>query len=597
MARTHKVTRDDVLERFLEAKAAREGIEEVWLRAYLAYRGHDPALQRRRQENRAGIFVPKLYTRVETAVPRLVNALLSERPYALAIPRNLELDPVTLGESVRRASVMTALVDYQLAEVLHFDAVMAKVVRAMLIYGVAPAQVGWRELRRRVRRRSAVSAPGSPAGRERVEETVLGAPAVEPFDPFGFYWDPFAQTLEEAEFVIVQSFRRARWLEERKGAFRNVPRALETRLPEGLPTHLTERRVVMGWHDQDFEDLYEVLELWTPERVVTLVNRDVVVRDEELPFEHGELPFAVAVDGAMLGEFAGLGMVISALDLQDELNAKRNQRLDNVNLILNPPLKVLNTSMLTEDDVQVRPGKLVPVTQMDEIQPMLELANVTQHAYQEEEYINRDIDESTGVYPYMMGAPPQRSRERATTVVALQSAGEERLRLRVRLLETQFLLRVVKQIAALDRQFLPAQGAAALVPGETLGREPVLVSREDIDDDFEFMWVGSSLDSVAERQFKVNQMIQLLGVLNQVEGFNRREYVRRILQLMGIRGINQIVPPAVPAPVPLVPAASLPAAPPGVPVVGPSGGLPNQLLESGLPSLRIGPTPLETPAP
>ena len=38
------------------------------------------------------------------------------------------------------------------------------------------------------------------------------------------------------------------------------------------------------------KDLVEVLEYWTPERVITVANRNVVLRDRPNPFWHGRLP-------------------------------------------------------------------------------------------------------------------------------------------------------------------------------------------------------------------------------------------------------------------------------------------------------------------
>src|SRR5690606_41445102 len=84
--------------------------------------------------------------------------------------------------------------------------------------------------------------------------------------------------------------------------------------------------------------------LFRSEGVCTVVNRQAVLEDRVNPFHHGEIPFLKITYNQLEGEFAGLGMVIPALDLQDEINAKRNQRLDNVNLTLNPPMKVIRRS-------------------------------------------------------------------------------------------------------------------------------------------------------------------------------------------------------------------------------------------------------------
>src|SRR5690606_24378544 len=264
----------------------------------------------------------------------------------------------------------------------------------------------------------------------------------------------------DAEFVIAQRFVTPRWLDERRDQFgdRKVNQALREELGhDELPAWFEAKRRLRGWTESHTKRLNEVLELWTPGGVVTIWNRRVVLRDlDENPFDHGQLPFAVGVDVGFVGEFIGEGLVRPMADLQVELNAKRNLRMDNVNFILNRVATVRKDSDLSQQDLFLYPGKAIPVNDHDDIR-FLDIPDVTASSYNEEAMINSDIQETTSIYPYMQGAPPEHSRERATTVLSLQSAGNESLRLRVNLLEETFLLPIVRQMSDLNQQFMQPQ--------------------------------------------------------------------------------------------------------------------------------------------
>lgn len=581
--------------RYKEAQDARRGIEEKWLQAYKYYRGVSESLEKRRKENKAGIFVPKLFSRVENATANIVNAILAERPYAMAYPR-------MSGEenAIQQAANMTTLIDFQLAEVMKFRSRLTLGVRNSLIYGLSPAQTGWKKIVRKATRylRSDLTGlllPPEALGEElppeefTYDKVIYDWPTIEFFDPFSFFWDAYATEVEDCRYVAVWSLRSKRWLLDRKSVYgtRAVNEALKTRLRD-VPSWFTTKRQIMGWTNDKIDEMYEVIQVWEPEGVCTVVNRQAVLEDRVNPFHHGEIPFLKITYNQLEGEFAGLGMVIPALDLQDEINAKRNQRLDNVNLTLNPPMKVIRGTDLTEEDVKLTPGKFIPVDGREDIEPF-QVANVTGSAYQEEEYIVRDLNEVTAVHPYQMGMPPEHGRERATTVVALQSAGTAPVQAQVALIEESFLVPLVHQLVALNQQFLSPQSAVKII--DDIGfAEMLYMSREDVEGDFHLVWNGSSADSVAERQFKVNQLINLLGVLERVPGVNLTEYVRKILHLAGIKGINRIIPPQGVAPE--LEAMEMLQGQEGMMDLE-GTALPNQELVGGLSSLRIGATPLE----
>jgi hypothetical protein len=79
----------------------------------------------------------------------------------------------------------------------------------------------------------------------------------------------------------------------------------------------------------------EVVEYWTCERLITVVNQTVVVRDDPNPFWHGELPFTVATTLPDLFTVQGISEVETIIDLARALTRSMNQRLDNADFANN----------------------------------------------------------------------------------------------------------------------------------------------------------------------------------------------------------------------------------------------------------------------
>src|SRR5690625_7976043 len=81
--------------------------------------------------------------------------------------------------------------------------------------------------------------------------------------------------------------------------------------------------------------LYEVLHYWEDQRYALIVNRTELAYEGRSPYwKHGKKPYVVASYSPMPNEFYGMSAVENIEHLQHELNANRNQRIDNIGVML-----------------------------------------------------------------------------------------------------------------------------------------------------------------------------------------------------------------------------------------------------------------------
>ena len=129
----------------------------------------------------------------------------------------------------------------------------------------------------------------------------------------------------------------------------------------------------------------EILEYWEDERVITVADGRVVIRDDKNPYSCGK-PFIHIVDQVVPHEFYGIGEIEQIESLQYELNDWRNHRMDGKTLTLNPMWWVPPGVDL--DDFIAEPGALFTGPQPP--QP-IDVRGDKRSDYREEEVIKGDI--------------------------------------------------------------------------------------------------------------------------------------------------------------------------------------------------------------
>jgi len=111
----------------------------------------------------------------------------------------------------------------------------------------------------------------------------------------------------------------------------------------------------------------EILEYWTKDRVVTVLQRKLVIRNEENEF--GKLPFVSCAFIDVLGSAWGFGIAKLLAGEQRLQQGVMNNTIDGMALVLNPVFQLLKGIGPGTQSIPVSPGKVI--TESGELKPLV----------------------------------------------------------------------------------------------------------------------------------------------------------------------------------------------------------------------------------
>ncbi len=494
-----------VVESFEKSSSYRNEKEKRWRRYYEMYRSRAKPTD---DKYRANLFVPEVFTIVETLLPRLVGGFLNSRSSPIEVLGREEKD-------IPKAKVAQMLISYQL-ERMNFPLHLVTFYKQALLYGTSVGKVYWD-----------YRTTKSPTG-----ETIVAYddPVFEVLDLFDFFIDPDAWDIDNARYCIHRKYLSIEELKQRQraGIYKNVDKVKDPATtnieaePSCPSTYMQERNI-------------EILEYWEDDRVVVVADRSVILRDAPNPFYHGKKPFVHIVFVPVPFEFYGIGVIEPIEGLQHELNTKRNQRLDNVNLILNRMWLVQRGTLDDYRQLQSRPGGVIVVNDINGIHP-LPSPDVTSSSYMEEEKIKRDIQNTTGVTEYIRGVMPI-EKQTATEVRIKSEQSSTRFDFNFKLMTEMGIKRIARFILQLDQQFITRERSIRIAGRK--GVEFKRVSPEDIMGNFDLI---PNIDPERVRQtLRREELLRLYSILARDPHINPKPLLEEILKAFDVKNIKEIL--------------------------------------------------------
>jgi hypothetical protein len=506
-----------VVELFEGAKTWRKTHEDRWKKYYKLYRSYRDSTAYPFKSN---VFVPYIFSIVESVVPKMLGTIFNTRPIIAVQPRK--------GASIDLATVMERLLEYQLDdENLEFFTKILEFFKECAIYGTSFMKVI-----------------------PRFNDDDLASFSyidVEPIDLFNIFPDYRAKSVRRMKYIIQLSYMDYDELNklQRQGFYKNVGQVeqyVESMI--NVDSYKRERLTDVGILDEYGFDakrkIVEVLEYWDEEKIYTIGARKVILKEEDNPFS-GLLPFIMARYIPVQHELYGIGIPEVAETLQDELNTVRNQRMDNVNLIINRMFIANKYADIDFDQLVSYPGNVILTNDVTAIQP-LDTRDITKSAYQEEEIIKRDIDNAVGEYEYSRGALPPR-KETATGIVRLQQAASVRFDTVVKMLEFTVIRQIARMFLWLDYQFLEKEHLKSIL-GEAdyakLGAEQFYsMPPEEILKAYHFQPMGSATTAIKE--VRIQQIMQAYKLFNQDPMINQHELRKMIIDVLDLKNEDKLL--------------------------------------------------------
>jgi hypothetical protein len=452
----------------------------------------------------------------------MLGAMFNTRPILSVWPRK--------GASEGMSHLLERLVEYQLdEEQLEFFNKVLEFFKETTVYGTAFAKV---------------------IPKFNDDELVsFNYVDIEPLDIFNVFPDYRSVSVRRMKYMIHLSYVDYDELQSlyEQGFYDNVPELINhTESMANVDFYKKDRLSSIGiLDDYGFDNnrnIVEVLEYWDKDKIIVVGARNFVLKIEDNPFQ-GLLPFIMARYIPVQHELYGIGVPEVSENLQEELNSVRNQRMDNVNLIINRMWIANKYADIDFDNMVSYPGNVILSNDINAIKPLVTL-DVTKSSYQEEEVIKKDMDMATGEFAYGRGEPPQR-RETATGIVRLQQATNIRFDTIVKMLEFTVLRAIAKMFIWLDYHFMPPEEFARIVGMEEFQmNDGASFYRQDIYEtlkQYNFQPMGSSTTAIKE--VRIQQIMQAYKLFNNDPFIDQVELRKMVLDVLDLKNINKLLKP------------------------------------------------------
>ncbi len=489
----------------------------------------------------AHLHIPLSFRTIETMVPRAI----AHRPKLLYLPRQERW-----ASNVQNVRLLMDAQQDQIDIDLAFQAVM----RSGRIYGLGVGKSYWRKeyaLRRKAERR--MLDPNKFKLGDMHQACVFDDPMFEDVDVFDFMWDPYGSDARTCGWMIHRL-----WLST-EGALSRVKAGQWNTESAGLLDEDAVRGMGGGqkydetWqdrleasgfgsfnHSMRGEQPHEVLEFHDGHRVLTVLDRQVLVQDEESPLV-GLMPFQVYRPTPLQKQMVGIGDLEPLEHLQRELDTLRSQRRDAATIALCAGY-AFDDGMIDEEDLEFGPNAAIRVTNgrpSDALMP-LQVRDVPGSGYQEEQVIRQDFDLVSGISDAL--EPGQQGAGTATEAQMVQAALSARIGLASRRFEIEVVRNVAKCFLRLNQRMILKDRDPLRVPDEGVDQAQAEaegrwrwfeIGPGELQGEFEIIPEGGSMAARNVPQDR-QDAVQLMQVFGQSPHVDPRRPLMKALELMGV---------------------------------------------------------------
>jgi hypothetical protein len=389
----------------------------------------------------AELFIPFVYSTIETIVPRMV----AHRPRMIVVPRNEQ----ALG-SVRN---MKIVIDAQQKQI-DYETMLQSIAKDGLIYALGVGKTRWKfETRMQTTIVPDFNNPENWVKAPAAETVTFDDAVAERVDPFDFMWDPMGDSMQTVQWVIHRLWRNQAFIRRmvEKGYWRasendpECPWSLQDLIDSSPTTKRSQvwdqRLSAEGFRTESGREdyLHEVWEFHDGNQVITILDNTFPVQAGPNPSGAATMPFQIYRPTIVGGRFVGISEVEPIQHLQYEINTLRSQRRDAATLALMRTF-AYNETAIDPDDLIFGPGLAIPVNgDPREFLFPIDVPELPASSYREEERIVDDIQRTSGISDPVTGGDVGAS-ETATGVQLVQAAATMRIQNKTRLLENQIIV-------------------------------------------------------------------------------------------------------------------------------------------------------------
>lgn len=410
--------------RFKRAKEFREPYQAKWLRMYMLYRAYQ---NKQNYAYNTRLMPPIAFEIVQTVVSRLATAKRKTR----IIPREKN----DIGSGMLESWGNLVNYDFDIIELVRK---LPRWIESSVLYGNGILKLAWKI---------------STTTRDGKTIITFDDPTASLVDLWDFLPAPETTDLQEdCPWLIHRIVKTKEKIEKEEKARgeNNIYKSLE----------FCEPKIVEDWKKERYEintkkmsqvggslkkqedgegkilpiktDTEKQLELWEcwdyeEDKLVVICNSEVVIRDDENPYlgvNTGKI-FIDLPDMPLLWEFWATGHIEPVETTILEIADLRNQRMDDVVLMLDPVVKIRKDSGITKNDIIFSPGAIWELRKMDdaviERPPEISLMGIN-----EDKLMRDEISRTLAMGEYMQGMPQSTNEPLGKVAMLL---GQSNLRL------------------------------------------------------------------------------------------------------------------------------------------------------------------------
>ena len=291
------------------------------------------------------------------------------------------------------------------------------------------------------------------------------------------------------------------------------------------------------YKDSDEEKVRKAVPYW-----IIIVNRSVKLRGIPNPYNHQMPPFCkMKLFEDPEPSWFGVGIGEIGMPTQERINKIVNQRLDNVDLVLNRQgcYNAHDTEINTKKLSSSKPGQWHRVSDTVASLRWMDVPDVTSSSYKEEEIAKNDFREATGAVANLM---PEVGSEHRTAmgIQLLQGAAGMRFRPILRRLETDLIQALAMFFFSNLKQFM-TQAEWVQITGKNGEVKPIKITPEQIQ--AKVFFIPTGISETINKETMVGQLLRFKEVTANDPTVNRQEINKRIAELMGFKDINKLLTP------------------------------------------------------
>lgn len=373
-----KIVQQDVLvaETHFQSKtlAADFNLADDLFRAFVA-----PRTWPNTNVSRSNIPMPVVMEAIETLLPQTHMAFFSDpQPFLIDAKGKTSADAARAMGHVACWSV----------EESGFEHEISKMLNSALLYGQCVGKYGWKTETKKKK----TYKRGTEGISRGAESYDISCPTFEYVDVRQILVDPFTSSsnIKSAAYVIQQKFITAEDLDDLRGDYDNVPTRGELAAILAERAEMTKDSLqgmkIQSWREYQpsqpteqrsadpLKQPLEILEYWTDDHVITVLQRCIVLRNEKNEF--GEKPYFSCAFIEVLNSFWGMGVAKLLEGEQRFQTGVLNAWVDFLSLKLSPVFLRKKGLGTASQNQTVAPGKVINEEEMTPLQ----MEDITQEA-------------------------------------------------------------------------------------------------------------------------------------------------------------------------------------------------------------------------